>query len=1521
MSKSIKRALSLLLALTMVLSLGLPAYAVGAPEDDAVVVTEEPVELPEQEPVEEPVKQFGNLPIGAGKQPGIIEEDEIISEDLIVDIVDEETVVEEEAAPAKDFVYSESATGFTVEVSAPAGALPLGTEMFVNRLVDLSAVQTAVDNAEDLNGEVQLAADISFWLEGKEIEPAEGAKLVVRMSAPEIQRIAAPIVIHIPDGENAVPEIVEQLSSGDIAMADSVSFETGSFSVYAVIDDNTGDEARATVNFYGKDTTTPIATFYVKNSDILLAEGETRDPSKSYINDIVYDPGAGTLAAKEIFRGWTIGDPNYTKETEAKDIDDVRAYLASLSIKEGDVVNIYAMIYKTITISYLGDNNVSLGSETLLLLASETSATYTVNMSYTPPSSYQNFEGWNVTAGGSNIQGHTELTIYENGTVITVSGDVTFSVSAPLGHWLVFDEVEKGATYVAPQFVKQGEKTKEPTVSMQLSGYSFGGWYEDEAYTTEFTFGNQLSDNKTIYAKWDPHETANYTVIIWKQNVNDAKDAADSAKKYDFAESVTLSGAVGSTVNTVTDNGGTGNGKYAIVNNVNKQYPGFHLNRFDTDVTIDTRGNTVVNVYYDRNLVTLTFRYRQGGSWQTQATMTGLYGSTLASNGYTWPTNRWWYDSYSQGQGPGPGGYSGAGTRTTFLDAFKLSNDGDSQTFYGFDGNGNNTVHFLKKNASGGYTETNTVNTSNGTFYISDKYNGYKAVSYSTNNSTWTALGNKDSNGYYASVSDYSNLYIRYDPLVYNILYKDGVYVDGNNNPVEGYSNRGQLNVVENVPYESDTTSYNKDGANYYAPTFSGFVFGGWYIDDQCTRAYTFDTMPEGITVYAKWIMTQYRVFLHPNALNPNGEKDTTLSWGKKEDGTEVDQAMNFRISLGGKVSAPTGLRSEYEMVGWYLDPEFTQIFNADAYVLNDTTVTTPYNKETDFTDPMDKWGILGSNPYNSDLTGWDDDGDETTPGKDRFWITKKLDLYAKWRATLPGAQGIGVIYDAVDGSNAPNDTYLYKDTAGAIAQAASTAPEGKQFLHWVVQTWNEEQNQYVDTDVTVYPGDTFIVLKANAKTVITAYVKDEEGNDTDEIESATYTVQLRAEYGDAETAKDTYIDWFKNDKDPSALLYTDEELQINQAVKIYTLDSEIPTNFGYEFLGWARKPEYASFDNEGKPVGEKISYYENLGVNDLYLRWVEATDDVAAHYEAKDANGNWVTVTKVAADESMPYQAFYAVWDAKYFYVYHSGVEGGNVETHKLEEAKDGFDLTKTDLTANTLYGGYYRIDGFTTTGLVDGAPSDTTPAYDGTTATWTWTTPETENGMKMNPQAGETIYIKEVPAGSYLKQMLKFTYNSDSGKIGSAWLITNADDTNYGDIGFDVYNTAKTLNPLVGEKATSLSITAVNTNNTQDFKVSSELTDVTGKALFTAGKLMSYKLVYVNATALRGLGKTYDTLPGDNLLDANYHVVNYWITPDGLKVTGTTNRTYTQVLNAYSSDRPSDETVVSVITDPNAT
>lgn len=211
MKKSIKRTLSLLLALTMVLSIGLPAYALKI----------DPIDRGDTE------FEFIEEPIGAEQFEGT-----------------EKDVVYPEA----EFSYI-GEDSFAVEVFAPEGALPAETEMRVERLNDLADVQAAVDNAEGLQGNVHLAADISFWLDDQEIEPAEGTKLLVRMSAPEIEGIAEPVVIHIPDGENAVPEIVDQNGSSDILMADTIEFEASDFSVYAVIGEVIIEDEEGSIEF------------------------------------------------------------------------------------------------------------------------------------------------------------------------------------------------------------------------------------------------------------------------------------------------------------------------------------------------------------------------------------------------------------------------------------------------------------------------------------------------------------------------------------------------------------------------------------------------------------------------------------------------------------------------------------------------------------------------------------------------------------------------------------------------------------------------------------------------------------------------------------------------------------------------------------------------------------------------------------------------------------------------------------------------------------------------------------------------------------------------------------------------------------------------------------------------------------------------------------------------------------------------------------------------------------------------
>lgn len=1453
--KQMKRTLSLVLALVMLLSLGTTAFA-GEVEEPVQAVEEvaQPVQPVEEAPAAEaPVEEApaAETPVEEAPAAETPVEEAPVAEAPVEEAPAAEAPVEEAAAeeaaeeeetpivgnPAycsypQNVNIEDPNTGLKVRVEIPAYALPEGAGLrarYVNAADYAYGAALVGENAE-----VKLALDISFldFSNGRPevIEPAEGTQIAVYVTAPELAGLTDAKVVHFSETKRG-PELVDLL---DVPTAENeIAFKSGEFSVYAVVGEgNTGDLARATVNFVSKGTT--IATMYVKNSDT-LAELQT----------IVYDPGTGTLASGEQFLGWTT-DVAPSSSSTRMTVSQVRSYLEGLSIKEGDVVTLNAVIGKVITLTYIDENGVALGSSKVNLIGStETTGEFTVNMAYTPPKSDQNFEGWLVNNGRDNIVTASTDEPYQNGeTTLTLKGDVVLSVDAPTGHWLVFDENGKGGTYNAPQFIKSEDTTSRPRPDTEMVrfGYTFGGWFTDKACTAgnEFTFGGKLTDNTTIYAKWTPKTTAGYTVIIWKQNVNDAKNAADSAKTYDFAESISLTGTVGATINTVTAQG-NGNSRYARVNGTAKQYTGFHLNKYDQNVTIATEGTSVVNVYYDRNLVTLTFVHRGTWGWVTDQTMTGLYGSKLSTNDYTWPTNRWWYDDYEQGFF---GGYSGAGTRTTFLDAFILSSGGDSQTFYGFDGNGNGTVRFYKQNATGsGYPSTpnNTVNVSYGdnvTFYITDKYNGYKAVSYSKDNRNWTTLGEKDSDGVYAEVSmNTSTLYVRYDPLQYNILYMDGVYVDGNGNPVEGYSSRGQLNKVENINYDSNISSYNKGGANYYEPTYGGFVFAGWFVDDRCTQAYTFTTMPEGITVYAKWIQTQYRVFLHPNA-----GTDSTLDWGSE------DQAMNFRISNGGKVSVPTGRRTEYEFVGWYRDEACTQAFNEDAFVLNDNTVTADYDKTVDMTDPMDKWG----------------NGATTNSDVDRFWITKKLDLYAKWRAVLVGANGIGVVYDANGGSNAPSDTTQYLDDADAVAQSASKAPDGKVFKHWVVQKWNG--SSYEDTAVTVEPGAIYKVLKANAK-------QEAKPDHTEEKPSYTYTVQLRAEYVNKEEPKPTHITWYSNLQDIAGVAMdkdtfkhdgisesdetggwkvtdkTEGTLLINEAIAIRPATTYTYT--GYTFLGWAKKADAKE--------------------TDLFLKWDAAQGKFFA--QATEGTGDWtVEVTQVAADER-EYDDLYAVWKGE-FYVVHSGASEENKVAVPMTAT---YDLT-AEITEGYLYGGYYLEGGIT--------KPETWAAYDGNN--WSWTTPETEKpGTAIVPVAGETYYIKEVPAGKFLQPYTHYTYYKATGKITNLIMISDIDDLNYQQTGFVIKSENNEAN--------------ICTALTVQCKAGGPTVRLTPSSLFGT------KGVEDNNDYL-------DYLDVAKILGASGTVTMYWVTPDGLIVTGTVSRSLTGAARKVSI-KSSDTFVASTI------
>ncbi len=1216
----------------------------------------------------------------------------------------------------------------------------------VSGVDDASVSATPVERTSPNGKQLYCAYDIDITKDGREWQPEPEQPAMVSMEGTNFADGQMLDIYH--EGANGL-EFVATVASEN----GKITFPAHSFSVYIVAEAE--DYNRLKVNLHRADGS--VVTIWVKKLDLDTYQGDGN------FNRIVYNPGMGTPADGVDCMGWMDNELYDAVDIPyAMTFDDIRTYVAEMlndGVEDGTTVDFYAMLFKNYSVTYLAENGSVLHTDVVPFRADADSPTlnYFVNALYTPAFSYQNFDGWlvNSRSDGDHIVGHNDdLHNYTNSTEIGITGDVTFAVNVSEGHWLVYHENGKGATYKAADFVRAEEVTVEPNrYDMMRFGYTFDDWYESDAeghisdLTRPFAFGYELSENKHVAANWIANTTAPYSVIVWKQNIN--------CDGYDFDAIISLTGTVGNDINTVSSSG-SGNAPYARINGNNyygtnitgHDYTGFYLDRFDQNVEIKTEGNAVLNVYYNRNQHVLTFqdhpytattstngtqyglvdgqyvriynrnrqwrltdnnngtvyngtRYTRGDGWTTIKEIRAGYGQPIGENNF--PINGSNGAVYDNGERWDPQSNTPYSEVLIYIDVMP-----DADVTFRVDISSNSTkhIHYYVETIPGqtssrtyngkGFTEYKTVDANYGFFTEAEDYialagfsksNSYPPQAYNNNGTLVSQV--------WGSGSSAVDVYCYYLRNYYSINFMNGSQFDGDNNNQET-DGRTQIETVSNIAYGADVSSYND-----YTPDPSlfpdGYVFEGWYADKTCTQHFSFATMNEGgITVYAKWRQIQYRVFLHPNV----DEEDISLYWGS------ANQAMNFRRSYGEKISTPTGTRADYEFVGWYTDEQFRHAFN-ESTPMNETTVTTPYNKTADMTDNMNKWGkIERDSPYPDGTSGpgYNSDSYKYENGtfsiRNRFWITKKFDLYAKWHAILRGAIGIEVKYDAGDGGdNAPTDSKLYQDQAYAIAGHASSHGT-KEFSHWVLQHYNPSTGAYEDTRTNIYPGATFAVLKRDAKMHDAAWYNsnnerypgssfDIEGitppHDDYKIFRATYTIMLRAEYITKEEPTYTYIQWFRNDgTDANHIDGESPALGINEAVV-----PQVPTRAGYNFKGW-----YRSEDGTGALV-------TNCEPNFL-------------HYN----NGAFTEGSFVAADNYSSRQYLYAIWEPKVEFTFEAVCQGAPIEL-----------------------------------------PLTTTYGVDLSATGWTWTaTSGTVDGRSYTPSDGASVTLTFNPASSTCAQAKSF-------------------------------------------------------------------------------------------------------------------------------------------------------------------
>ena len=1177
----------------------------------------------------------------------------------------------------------------------------------------------------DVDGAPMLAAyDITLIdADGKEWQPAYGQPAEVTITDPSFGNGKNLDIYHETDEGREYVATVTSVNN-------TVTFRAKHFSVYVV---GTADNSRLVVMFLraynpyndpnSNDYETPLApehqNYSVPDTVYMLVKRADTVNNGELLKTLIYAPGPGYLCPGVHFFGWA-DTPDYSADPDNQmTIHDVRdsvykKLLADNSFNDLDTLKFFPVLLRNHKVYYRTPRHpkVAVGIDDVLFRSDSSSTRpYIVNESYVPEVTNENFNGWKLVAGENNVtygnKGPNSL--YLSGDSLNIKGDLTFMADISYGYWMTFDENGKGASYTAPMFLESpgfdgqvGDKLSDLNIDdPNRFGYTFGGWYADADTTVPFVFSDgYLERDTSIYAKWIPNERANYTVMVWRQNM--ARDG------YDLVLSYSDSGRVGQNITQVAGiSTGTegdltfvnvlghklGGIKYVPYYALTNPFTGFTLSTANPihDTVVTPEGESVLNIYFDRMRYTLRLyvtRIGLNGSPQGPKTgnnkdTTGLapfnpegsdyFGKdwvtlqyitrikeqnstsyvildTVVSGGYRYLyhtitayygeniSDRW--ISYDNIESSYPfvswilmprakawvSGTNGGNTLkgdVSILDEQLLGNladslgnlitaryETDSYKHYYFllylaDAQGNypsvpNDSIYAR---SAGDVNKNVPRNPSVEGYIYDYTVGY----------TGTGTG-------YTGTGTKNNPYIIrkcYRPATYDIFFMDGNYVNGNGNSLQNRKNH-VLKTKQDIPYGKTITNYNDTLPDLEDPEF---LFEGWYADEACTQPYTFTTMPlGGVRVYAKWRQIQYRVFLHPQAGH-----DQSLNWGSE------NQAMNFRISYGDKVSPPMfGQRDLYTFGGWYSEPECTVVFDPKANPLNENRVNADYIKRVDLTDRMDKWGDLqntindsrnpnGPNgaPYNSDTIGFN--------GGDRFWITKKLDLYAQWRYKFDGAEGAIVEYVCAScvPSSLPVDTNRYLDKSRVVSMPGPTpsSPDSI-FTHWVIQRWSAAEGKYVDSTFT-YPGGPFIMdLMAARRQQITP-------------DSATYTFRLRANL-EPITTKRTFIVWYRNI----------EESSLNDTVRFdapdtmfYNKEVSIPypgDRVGFVFKGWHRK-DYLSETGKADIHPEIIIGNDTTKVNFLWYK--EGSFYTDSIFDAEHlAHG-------VAADQRQPYHFLYAVW------------------------------------------------------------------------------------------------------------------------------------------------------------------------------------------------------------------------------------------------------------------------------------
>lgn len=1052
-----------------------------------------------------------------------------------------------------------------------------------------------------------------------------------------------------------------------------------------------------------------------------------------------------------------------------------------------------------------------------------------------------------VGAGlAKTYEGFTAL-LYDTTTKIAADGSTEVEIYYDRNYYLLNLDLA-GGWGADPIYARYGAviSLSSPT----KSGYTFAGWTPEAP-------ANMPAENKTLKANWTAKDSVDYTVVFWYQNAND--------DGYSYAGSITQSATPGASKSS---------GDFRSTDFTGRDASHFTYNAAKAETaTINGDGSTVVNVYFTRNTYTLTFKDGK----TTVKTINARYQQDIHGN---FPIKDgsdtiWWNV---------PNGCKSfkPGTRLGSIDIMP----GENITFTKDDSQSGAMLYYYVETLNGEKGDY-THNGKNFKQYKQITLDKYCYLTYSEEFHDITGFTQWWSDPAFDKMEQGGVAYDGYSYIIGYYYIKDvNVLCYTRNSYTLKFYNYGTELTDHQATLQYEAPLKDKNFTPAYPSNLeaNAYEFAGWYTTPGCYEGSEVNwdtaTMPAGdLMLYAKWTPKTHtvRTFLTEEAMSA------------AENPTNIWEKVAHRSIIADKPEDPTN--GNYNFVGWfYKENGVEKAYDFSMAVTKDMDLYAKWisNSLVQYTI---HYQLENGTPIAPDTTG------SALAGATKTFDAKTgADLNQGYQTGYFPKVGSHSITMDINGGN--EYTFVYVPKAEVNYTVRYLEKDTNTVLH---EEKHAATRDAVVTEkfvtITEYAPDAYqkrLVLSADeGSNVITFwYVKDTEhapvqiihwvqniaGDGYTEYSSST---NLNGLIGETYTAEWLTIAGFAKNETKSNI----SGVLTNQGLVLNLYYDRIEYPYEFRFVNSYTGEEITGYDfgttNGNARFGDRVTYTapERLGALGYKLDTAKSSASQAIDIRIEDP----ANVAKLNV------KTFYYI---PYFNVVHVQRDPATENVTRTPNevdltvsiAENGYDLT-AQVAAGYLYGGSFSNEACTE---VQGYG--------------------TENPTSFTPTRGQTYYIWEVPDTYLRPSNYRVARHIDGVQtLCKLYPLTTADRLLYKEVGFSAYfgnDTASVVDIKSGSNNAEFEPPVANPGAATVYQMVKAARN--GKVETTV-YVMDGKLSSVNADITDGTanGKPIDPgyIGGARLTDDQFAQFKtdgitytpYWITLDGVKVTGTMQRNLT--------------------------